>query len=48
MLKALAPQKVLMTTYVSCMMFGDMLNLVLLNINNHNQDKEHVDTTYGM
>jgi hypothetical protein len=47
MLKALAPQK-LMTTYVSCMMFGDMLNLVLLNMNDYNQDKEHVDTTYGM
>jgi hypothetical protein len=47
MLKASTPQK-LMTTYVLCMMFGDMLNLVLLRINDHNQYKEHVDTTYGM
>ncbi len=45
--KALAPQK-LMTTYVLCMMSSDMLNLVLLHINNHNQDKEHANVTYGM
>jgi hypothetical protein len=47
MLKASAPQK-LMTTYVSCMMSGDMLNLLLFRIIDHNQDKEHTYTTYGM
>jgi hypothetical protein len=47
MSKASAPQK-LMTIYVSCMMSSDMLNLVLLHINDHNQDKEHADITYGM
>ncbi len=45
--KALTPQK-LMTTCVQCMMFGDMLNLLLLHVSDHNQDKEHVDVTYGM
>ncbi len=45
--KALTPQK-LMTAYVWCMMSGDVLNLFLLCINNHNQDKEHADAAYGM
>jgi hypothetical protein len=45
--KGIALQK-LMTTYVLCMMSSDMLNLVLLHINNHNQDKEHANVTYGM
>jgi hypothetical protein len=47
MLKALAPKK-LMTAYVQCMMFGDVLNLLLLRINDHNQDKEHANATYAM
>jgi hypothetical protein len=46
MLKALAPWK-LITVYVWCMMHGDM-SLLLLHINNHNQEKEHADITYGM
>jgi hypothetical protein len=46
MLEALAPWK-LMTTYVWCMMHSDGLNL-LLCVSDHNQDKEHVDVTYGM
>jgi hypothetical protein len=29
-------------------MFGDMLNLFLLCLSDHNQDKEHVDVAYGM
>jgi hypothetical protein len=29
-------------------MSSDMLNLLQLRINDHNQDKEHVDTTNGM
>jgi hypothetical protein len=29
-------------------MSSDVLNLLLLCINNHTQDKEHVDTTNGM
>jgi hypothetical protein len=29
-------------------MSGDVLNLLLLHINDHNQDKEHADTTHGM
>jgi hypothetical protein len=29
-------------------MLGEMLNLLLLSIRDHNQDKEHVDITYGM
>ncbi len=45
--KALAPRK-LMITCVRCMMFGDMLNLLLLRISDHNQDKEHVDVVDGM
>jgi hypothetical protein len=28
--------------------FNDMLNLFLLCIGNHNQDKEHTDVAYGM
>ncbi len=47
MLKALAPRK-LMTTCVRSMMHGDVLNLFLLRVSDHNQDKEHVDATYGM
>ncbi len=37
-----------MTTYVWCMMCGDMLNVLLLRINNHNQDKEDVDIIDAM
>jgi hypothetical protein len=47
MLKASTPQK-LMITCGRCMMYGDILNLLLLYLNNHNQDKEHMDTTTGM
>jgi hypothetical protein len=47
MLKTLAPQK-LMIACVWCMMFNDMLNLLLLRINDHNQDKEHTDVAFGM
>lgn len=47
MLKASTPQK-LITTYVQCMMLSDVLNLLLLHINDHNQNKEHMDATYGM
>lgn len=45
--KASAPQK-LMTTCVQCMMDGDVLNLLLLCVSDHNQGKEHVDATCGM
>ncbi len=38
----------LMIAYVRCMMFGDVLNMFLLHINDHNQDKEHVDAFDGM
>jgi hypothetical protein len=37
-----------MTICVRCMMHGDMLNLLLLHVSDHNQNKEHVDVTYGM
>jgi hypothetical protein len=47
MLKASTPWK-LMIVCVWCMMFGDMLNMFPLRINEHNQDKEHVDVAYGM
>jgi len=47
MLKASTPRK-LMTTCVQCMMLSDVLNLLLLHINDHNQNKEHMDATYGM
>jgi hypothetical protein len=47
MSKASAPQK-LMTAYVRCMMSNDMLNLLFDRINDHNQDKEHSNVTYGM
>jgi hypothetical protein len=47
MLKASAPWK-LMTIYVQCMMSGDMLNLLLLRISNHNRDKEHTNVADGM
>jgi hypothetical protein len=40
MLKASTPWK-LMIAYVWCIMFGDVLNLFLLRISNHNWDKEH-------
>ncbi len=45
--KALTPQK-LMIAYVRCMMSNDVLNLFLLCINNHNQDKEHVNVANEM
>ncbi len=47
MSKTLAPQK-LMIVFVQCTMFGDVLNLVLLCISNHNQDKEHANVIDGM
>jgi len=47
MSKALAPRK-LMIACVWCMMFSDMLNLLLLCINDHNQDKEHTNAVFGM
>ncbi len=48
MLKALTPQK-LMIACVQCMMFGDVLNLLLLLcISDHNWDKEHVDIVNGI
>jgi hypothetical protein len=47
MFKALTPQK-LMTTCVQCMMPSDVLNLLLLHINNHNQNNEHMNIAYGM
>jgi len=37
-----------MTIRVWCMMFRDMLILLLLFISDHNQDKEHTKKTYGM
>ncbi len=40
--KASASQK-LMITCVWCLMSSDMLNLLLLHVSDHNQDKEHVD-----
>ncbi len=45
--KALTFRK-LMITYVWCMMSGDVLNLLLLCISNHTQDKEHTNITNGM
>jgi hypothetical protein len=45
--KASAPRK-LMITCVQCMMLGDVLNLLLVRVSDHNQDKEHVDATCGM
>jgi hypothetical protein len=47
MLKALIAQK-LMTTCVQCMMPIDVLNLLLLCINDHNQNKEHTNVAYEM
>jgi hypothetical protein len=47
MLKALAPRK-LMIACVRCMMFGDVLNLFLLHISDHNQNKEHMDVVSRM
>jgi hypothetical protein len=38
----------LMTTYVGCMMSSDMLNMFLLHINGHNQNKEHTNVANGM
>ncbi len=38
----------LMTTCVQCMVIGNMLNLLLLCIINHNWDKEHVDVVDGI
>jgi hypothetical protein len=29
-------------------MYNDVLNLFLLHIGDHNQDKEHADIAYGM
>ncbi len=37
-----------MIAYVQCMMFGDVLNLFLLHINDHNQNKEHANAFDGM
>jgi hypothetical protein len=37
-----------MTAYVWCMMSGDVLNLLLLCISNHNQDKGHMNAIDGM
>ncbi len=37
-----------MTAYVQCMMFDVMLNFLMLHINDHNQDKEHMNNVYGM
>jgi hypothetical protein len=45
--KALTLPK-LMTTCVWCMMFDDVLILLLLCINNHNWDKEHARNVDGM
>jgi hypothetical protein len=45
--KALTSQK-LMIACLWSIMSGDMLNLLLLCISNHNQDKEHMDDAYGM
>jgi hypothetical protein len=47
MSKTLTPQK-LMIVYVQCSMSGDVLNLFLLCISNHNQDKEHADVVDEM
>jgi hypothetical protein len=48
MSKASAPRK-LMIACVRCMMSsGDMLNLFLLRINDHNWNKEHTDAANGM
>ncbi len=47
MLKASILQKI-MITCVWCMMSNDVLNMFLLCINNHNQEKEHVDAANGM
>jgi hypothetical protein len=44
--KASKPRKLI--AYLWCMMFGDVLNLFMLHINDHNQDKEHADTFDGM
>jgi len=45
--KISTPQR-LMIAYVRCMMSGVMLNLLLLHLSDHNQDKEHVNDAYGM
>ncbi len=45
--KALASRK-LMIASMWCMMFNDVLNLLILDIGDHNEDKEHVDIAYGM
>lgn len=47
MLKPLTLRK-LMIAYVRCMMFSDVINLLLLRISDHIQDKEHADAVDGM
>ncbi len=47
MSKASTFQK-LATTYVRCMMSSDVLNLFLLHIYDHNQDKKHINIVDGM
>jgi len=47
MSKALTLWK-LMIAYVWCMMFSDVLNLLLLRISDHNRDKEHADVADRM
>jgi hypothetical protein len=37
-----------MIACVQCMMSGDMINLLLLCISDHNQDKEHADVAFRM
>jgi hypothetical protein len=46
-LKASTPWK-LMNAYVWCMIFGDMLNLLMLRISDHNQNQKHMDVIDGM
>lgn len=47
MLKASTPRK-LMNAYAQCMMSSDVLNLLLLCINNHNQNRKHTNIIDGM
>jgi hypothetical protein len=45
--KASTPWK-LMIAYVWCMMFSNVLNLFLVHLNDHNQNKERANTFDGM
>jgi hypothetical protein len=47
LLRTLIPQT-LMITCVQCVMSNDVLNMFLLHINDHNQNKKHVDVVYRM